>query len=89
MGKGDKKSRRGKIVIGSSGVRRPSKIRKATLVTAIAPKANKVIRTAKAEPVTKAKAADPVAAIATETTETPVKSVKKAVGKPKTDTASE
>jgi ribosomal small subunit protein bTHX len=89
MGKGDKKSRRGKIVIGSSGVRRPSKIRKATLVTEIAPKVNKVIRSAKAEPVTKVKAADPVAAIEAETTATPVKSVKKAVVKPKSDTASE
>lgn len=32
MGKGDKKSRRGKIILGSSGVRRPAKARK-TLVS--------------------------------------------------------
>jgi 30S ribosomal protein S31 len=30
MGKGDKKSRRGKITIGSYGVRRPKKNKKAT-----------------------------------------------------------
>ena len=32
MGKGDKKTRRGKIVIGSYGVRRPRRIKKAVVV---------------------------------------------------------
>jgi len=31
MGKGDKKSRRGKIIIGSYGVRRPKKKRKPSI----------------------------------------------------------
>jgi 30S ribosomal protein S31 len=38
MGKGDKKTRRGKIVIGSYGVRRP---RKKTIVTKAAGKVKK------------------------------------------------
>jgi 30S ribosomal protein S31 len=38
MGKGDKKSRRGKIIIGSFGVRRPRKIKKAAIPAVKTPK---------------------------------------------------
>ena len=34
MGKGDKKTKRGKIIIGSFGVRRPSKVKKQVIVKA-------------------------------------------------------
>lgn len=38
MGKGDQKSKRGKIVIGSYGVRRPRKVAKKVLVTPVVDK---------------------------------------------------
>jgi 30S ribosomal protein S31 len=43
MGKGDKKSRRGKIIIGSYGVRRPRKKKKYS--------APEVVAVAEAEPI--------------------------------------
>lgn len=50
MGKGDKKSKRGKIVIGSSGVRRPRKRKRVTPVL----NKDKNIAAGKPEPVVKA-----------------------------------
>lgn len=59
MGKGDKKSKRGKITIGTYGVRRPRKKKKA--VTKVAPKAKKAAAKPKAatkpKPAAKKKAA--------------------------------
>ena len=48
MGKGDKKSKRGKIIIGSSGVRRPARKRKAfrPAVTIAGEKARKAAKVA-------------------------------------------
>lgn len=79
MGKGDKKSRRGKIVIGSYGVRRPKSSKNKNLVAAEAAPAA-VVEKVKAEPKAKAKAAvvadaEPVAVVK--------KEVKKAVKKVK------
>jgi 30S ribosomal protein S31 len=45
MGKGDKKSRRGKIWIGSYGVRRPARNKKPAFV--VVPKAEKPVKTPK------------------------------------------
>ncbi len=80
MGKGDKKSRRGKIILGSSGVRRPkaSKIKNFVASGVVA----KVAETVKPEAKTKAKVTAPDPG-----TDTVVaaKTVKKAVKKPATD----
>jgi len=46
MGKGDKKTKRGKIIIGSFGVRRPSKVKKQVIV-----KAEKKTKKAEAETI--------------------------------------
>ena len=57
MGKGDKKTKRGKIVIGSYGVRRPRKNKPTMAAPASKPKAAvKAEPKAKAEPKVKAKA---------------------------------
>lgn len=83
MGKGDKKSRRGKIILGSSGVRRPkaSKI-KNFVASGIDAKVAKVAETVKPEAKTKAKVTAPDPG-----TDTVIaaKTVKKAVKKPATD----
>ncbi|NIX65884.1 30S ribosomal protein THX [Gaetbulibacter sp. S0825] len=59
MGKGDKKTKRGKITMGSYGVRRPRKKQKA--ITKAAPKVKKTAEkpkaAAKPKPATKKKAA--------------------------------
>ena len=89
MGKGDKKSRRGKIIIGSTGVRRPKNKKKAVVAVEAVVKVKKVAEKAKAEPKAKAKVAEPVVVIAPEVTEAPVKAVKKAVAKPKVEDAAE
>ena len=67
MGKGDKKSRRGKIIMGSTGVRRPKpskrkaaeKLEAAPVKTVI--KVKKVAEKPKVEPKPKPKVAQPVA----------------------------
>ncbi len=80
MGKGDKKSRRGKIILGSSGVRRPkaSKIKNFVASGVVA----KVAETIKPEAKPKVKVTTPDPG-----TDTVVaaKTVKKAVKKPATD----
>jgi ribosomal small subunit protein bTHX len=93
MGKGDKKSRRGKIILGSSGVRRPksskSKVAiKTEAVPAVAiEKTKKVAEKPKAEHKPKVKVAETVAVAETEITAAPAKTVKKAVKKAKEDVA--
>ncbi len=89
MGKGDKKSRRGKIVIGSTGVRRPKNKKKAVVEAVAVAKVKKVAEKAKAEPKVKAKAAEPIVAVAPEITEAPLKAAKKSVAKPKPEDATE
>jgi len=86
MGKGDKKSRRGKIIIGSSGVRRPkSSKNKAFVKVEAVEKVKKISEKPKAEPKPKAKVAEPVAITETEIVVAPDKAVKKAVKKAKED----
>lgn len=95
MGKGDKKSRRGKIIIGSSGVRRPKSSKTKAFVKAEAvpvQKAEKKVKIAeapKAEPKPKAKVDEPVAVPKSEIIDTPEKTVKKAVKKVKAEDAAE
>jgi 30S ribosomal protein S31 len=86
MGKGDKKSRRGKIIIGSSGVRRPkSSKNKASVKVETIEKIKKVAEKPKAEHKPKVKVAEPVAITETEIAVAPEKTVKKAVKKAKED----
>jgi 30S ribosomal protein S31 len=89
MGKGDQKSRRGKIIIGSSGVRRPKSSKSKTLVKVEAvEKIKTVAEKPKAEPKPKVKVAEPAAAITlAEVAVTPEKVVKKAVKKVKEEAA--
>lgn len=85
MGKGDKKSRRGKIILGSSGVRRPKssknkgfvKVEKAPAVA----ETKKNVEKVKAEPKPKVKEVEAV--VIPEAEVTPKKTVKKAVKKVK------
>jgi 30S ribosomal protein S31 len=88
MGKGDQKSRRGKIIIGSSGVRRPksSKSKALAKVEAVE-KIKKVAEKPKAEPKPKVKVAEPAAITETEVVAAPEKVVKKAVKKVKEEAA--
>jgi len=66
MGKGDKKSRRGKIILGSNGVRRPKSTKRKILVKVDAipvvavEKNKKATETPKAEPKLRVKAAEPI-----------------------------
>lgn len=93
MGKGDKKSRRGKIILGSSGVRRPKSSKNKTFVKNEAvlaeaiEKKKKVAEKPKLEPKPKAKVAEPLAIAETEITVAPEKTVKKAVKKANEDVA--
>lgn len=93
MGKGDKKTRRGKIIIGSTGVRRPKTSKKKVIVkveaipVAAAVKNKKVAETPKVEHKPKVKVAEPVQIAETETVAVPEKTVKKADKKAKEDVA--
>jgi ribosomal small subunit protein bTHX len=94
MGKGDKKSRRGKIILGSSGVRRPKSKKKAivkveAVPAAVVVKNKKVAEAPKTELKPKVKAAEPVAVTETEVADAPQKAVKKAVKKAKVEDVSE
>lgn len=60
MGKGDKKTRRGKIILGTSGVRRPRNKKKA-IVSAVEKVADDVIVEKKPAKKTKKKEAEPTA----------------------------
>lgn len=82
MGKGDKKSRRGKIIIGSSGVRRPKSSKsfvKVEVVKKIKKGSGKLITELK--PMVKV--AEPVHITETEIADAPEKAVKKALKKVK------
>jgi len=93
MGKGDKKSRRGKIILGSSGVRRPKSSKNKAFVKAeVVPvqKVEKKVKVAdapKVEHKPKVKVVEPVAVTETEIPVAPEKTVKKAVKKAKEDVA--
>ena len=95
MGKGDKKSRRGKIILGSYGVRRPksskSKVFEKAEVATVAKveKIKKVAEKPVADPKPKTKVTEEVAVAETELTVAPKKEVKKAVKKVKIDEATE
>jgi len=98
MGKGDKKSRRGKIIIGSTGVRRPKPSKRKVFVkveAAVAEEVKKVVKVTektKAEPKPRAKAVEIVevaAIVETEAAVAPVKAVKKAVKKTKSEDVTE
>jgi 30S ribosomal protein S31 len=60
MGKGDKKTRRGKIILGTSGVRRPRNKKKA-IVSAVEKVADDVIVEKKPAKKAKKKEAEPTA----------------------------
>lgn len=82
MGKGDQKSRRGKIVIGSNGVRRPKKNKpKAIVPNASAIKLNVRVEKPKAGSKPTAKVAEPFIVPENDATAAKVKAVKKAVKK--------
>lgn len=83
MGKGDKKSRRGKIIIGSYGVRRPksskSKIfgKVETLPAETIEKVKKHTEKPKSDPKPKVKEIEPVVAVESELNTAVKKGVKK------------
>lgn len=88
MGKGDQKSRRGKIIIGSSGVRRPKSSKSKALVKVeVVEKLKKGAEKPKTEPKPKVKVAESVTVTESETAVAPEKVVKKAVKKAKEDVA--
>jgi 30S ribosomal protein S31 len=94
MGKGDKKSRRGKIIIGSTGVRRPKPSKRKATVKVVAPvevveKVKKVTEKAKVEPKPKAKISELAVETETELTVAHEKPVKKAVKRTKAEDAAE
>ena len=85
MGKGDKKSRRGKIHIGSYGTRRPRKqsITAVNIVKPVIKEKPMKSEVAAPEKVTKTKAAvEPIAEVAAEVKKVARKSTKKAKEEP-------
>ena len=98
MGKGDKKSRRVKIILGSNGVRRPKSSKRKVFLKVEAvhtesieknqmEKNKKVAEKPKVEHKPKAKVAEPAIIAETETTVAPEKIVKKAIKKIKEEVA--
>jgi ribosomal small subunit protein bTHX len=89
MGKGDKKSRRGKIILGSYGVRRPRSSKSQVIIKTETTPTEKVVKVKKvaekpvADPKPKAKVADVIAESDTKQAVAPKKEVKKAVKKTK------
>jgi 30S ribosomal protein S31 len=86
MGKGDKKSRRGKIILGSYGVRRPKSSKnksfvKSEVVPVVVEKVKKVTEKPKAEPKSKVKVVEDVVASNTEVAAASPKEVKKTAKK--------
>mgnify|MGYP000844703158 CR=1 FL=1 len=79
MGKGDKKTRRGKIIMGSNGVRRPANKPKAYVAPEMVAKLQKAASKPKAESKPKVK----VAETGPETVAAETKTVKKTVKKAK------
>ena len=95
MGKGDKKTRRGKIILGSSGVLRPKSSKsKVSVKVETAPveaveKVKKVVEKPKVDSKPKVKAAEPVTVTEKEITTVPEKAAKKVVKKPKAEKEAE
>jgi 30S ribosomal protein S31 len=87
MGKGDKKSRRGKIIIGSYGVRRPKSSKSKSLgKVEAAPaeaieKVKKNTEKPKSDPKPKVKEIEPVVAVEPDPNTTVKKGVKKVIKK--------
>lgn len=83
MGKGDKKTRRGKIIIGSNGVRRPANKKKAYVAPEMVAKLKKTAEKPKSETKPKAKVAETAPATGPEIVVAETKTVKKTVKKTK------
>ncbi len=83
MGKGDKKTRRGKIIIGSNGVRRPANKPKAYVAPEMVAKLKKTTEKPKAEAKPKVKMAEAVPVSGPENVVAETKAVKKTVKKAK------
>ncbi|HNW53916.1 MAG TPA: 30S ribosomal protein THX [Bacteroidales bacterium] len=83
MGKGDKKTRRGKIIIGSNGVRRPANKPKAYVAPEMVAKLKKTTEKPKAEAKPKVKVAETAPETGPETVVAETKTVKKTVKKVK------
>ena len=83
MGKGDKKTRRGKIIIGSNGVRRPANKPKAYVAPEMVAKLKKTTEKPKAEAKPKVKVAETAPETGPETVVAETKTVKKTVKKAK------
>ena len=83
MGKGDKKTRRGKIIIGSNGVRRPANKPKAYVAPEMVAKLKKTTENPKAEAKPKVKVAETAPETGPETVVAETKTVKKTVKKVK------
>jgi len=83
MGKGDKKTRRGKIIMGSNGVRRPANKPKAYAAPEMVAKLKKTAEKPKAEAKPKVKVAETAPASEPETVVSENKAVKKTVKKVK------
>jgi ribosomal small subunit protein bTHX len=91
MGKGDKKSRRGKIIIGSTGVRRPKSSKRKGIVqvettpVGVIKEVKKPTEKPKAETKPKVKLTEVETDVESVTAVTPAKTVKKAVKKTKVE----
>lgn len=83
MGKGDKKTRRGKIIIGSNGVRRPANKPKAYVAPEMVAKLKKTTEKPKAEAKPKVKVAEVAPETGPETVAAETKTVKKTIKKVK------
>ena len=83
MGKGDKKTRRGKIIIGSNGVRRPANKPKAYVAPEMVAKLKKTTEKPKAEAKPKVNVAETAPETGPETVVAETKTVKKTVKKVK------
>ena len=83
MGKGDKKTRRGKIIIGSNGVRRPANKPKAYVAPEMVAKLKKTTEKPKAEAKPKVKVAEVAPETGPETVAAETKTVKKTMKKVK------
>jgi ribosomal small subunit protein bTHX len=80
MGKGDKKSKRGKIIRGSFGVRRPRKTRKKT-VAAVPEEVKKVVEKAATEAAAGTEAAKPARTAKTAKPKAPAKTAAKSTAR--------
>jgi len=95
MGKGDKKTRRGKIILGSTGVRRPKSskskglLKSGTASAEVIEKLEKVSEKPKTETKPKLKKTNLVSEVEIKNETEPKKAVKKAVKKAKEEETTE